>query len=325
LHTIEAACTMGGYGRKRVQHFDFPGQTGRLSISLEQPSFSDIEEDELYRIGSILADFLYGLLLEKKDVRESSLNILHTVLKDTSLLIEDKDLNALLRFSNRTFHNGDYQNSIFLSQLVLSRINQVIDKKIANNDKTIDKEIIHLQISTLNFIGYLFAKTGKNIDYGLKLATIANTLLNEFDENDGETIALRAAIYDTLGALYIKKREWDDAIGYLESAQDFDQSLLSRGEVDEIGFRLTCSNLGYAIVQKCRHLIGNSEERINIHEIEENLERARRYFMMVQVDKPPSVPENLLTDLELHAAVKRMQKGLKLCEEAKRELHRRFI
>jgi len=253
------------------------------------------------------------------------LNIFHSILKDSSLFIEDKDLNALLRFSNRAFHNGDYQNSLFISELVLSRINQVIDKKIANNDKMIDKEIIHLQISTLNFIGYLFAKTGKNIDYGLKLTNIANTLLNEFDEKDGETIALRAAIYDTLGALHIKKKNWDEAIRYLISAQEYDQSLLARGEVDEIGFRLTCSNLGYAIVQKCRNLINNEQERLNVHEIEENLERARRYFMMVQVDKPPSVPENLLTDLELQAAVKRMKRGLGLCEEARRDLHRRLI
>ncbi len=316
---------MGGYDKQRYHHFDFPGHTGRVSIELENSSFSDIEDDELSRIGNILANFLYGLLLEKRDVRESSLNIFHSILKDSSLLIEDKDLNALLRFSNRAFHNGDYQNSLFLSQLILSRINQVIDKKIANDDKTIDKEIIHLQISTLNFIGYLFAKTGKNIDYGLKLTTIANTLLNEFNEKDDDTIALRAAIYDTLGALHIQKKNWDEAIRYLESAQDYDQSLLSRGEVDEIGFRLTCANLGYALVQKCRSLISESEKRLNIHNIEKNLEKARHYFMMVQVDRQPPVPENLLTDLELHAAVKCMKEGLELCDEAKRELQRRFL
>jgi hypothetical protein len=316
---------MGGNGTNRYHHFDFPGHTGRVSIALDNSSFSDIEDDELFRIGSILSNFLYGLLIEKKDVRESSLNIFHSILKDSSLFIEDKDLNSLLRFSNRAFHNGDYQNSLFISQLVLARINQAIDKKIANDDKMIDKEIIHLQISTLNFIGYLFAKTGKNIEYGLKLTKIANTLLNEFDENNGETIALRAAIHDTLGALHIQKENWDDAIRYLESAQEFDQSLLSRGEVDEIGFRLTCSNLGYALVQKCRCLIDDEKIKINVHEIEESLERARRIFMMVQVEKTPAVPENLLTDLELHAAVARMQCGLKLCEEAKRDLHRRLI
>jgi hypothetical protein len=316
---------MSGNDKKRFHRFEFPGHTGRFSISLTEQSFSDIDDEELYRLGSIICNFLYGLLLEKKEVRESSLNIFHSILKDSSLFIEDRDLNTLLRFSNRTFHNGDYQNSLFLSELVLARINQVIDKKIANNDKTIDKEIIHLQISTLNFIGYLFSKTGKNIDYGLKLANIANTLLNEFDENDGETIALRAAIYDTLGALQIKKESWDEAIHCLESAQEYDQYLLSRGEVDEIGFRLTCSNLGYAIVQKCRLLIDDSQTRINVHEIEENLERARRYFMMVPVDRAPAVPEKLLTDLELQAAVKRMKKGLELCEEAKRNLHRRLI
>jgi tetratricopeptide (TPR) repeat protein len=316
---------MSGNDKKRFHHFDVPGHTGRFSISLKEQSFSDIDDEELYHLGSIICNFLYGLLLEKKEVRESSLNIFHSILKDSSLFIEDRDLNTLLRFSNRTFHNGDYQNSLFLSELVLARINQVIDKKIANNDKTIDKEIIHLQISTLNFIGYLFSKTGKNIDYGLKLANIANTLLNEFDKNDGETIALRAAIYDTLGALQIKKESWDEAIHCLESAQEYDQYLLSRGEVDEIGFRLTCSNLGYAIVQKCRLLIEDSQTRINVHEIEENLERARRYFMMVPVDRTPAVPEKLLTDLELRAAVKRMKKGLELCEEAKRNLHRRLI
>lgn len=316
---------MGGYARQRYHHFDFPGHTGRVSIGLEDSSFADIEDEELFKIGNILANFLYGLLLEKRDIRESSLSVFHSMLKDSSLLLEDKDLNALLRFSNRAFHKGDYQNSLFLSQLILSRINQVIDKKIANDDKTIDKEIIHLQISTLNFIGYLFAKTGKNIDYGLKLTKIANTLLNEFNEKEDETIALRAAIYDTLGSLHIQKENWDEAIRFLELAQDYDQSLLARGEVDEIGFRLTCSNLGYAIVQKCLSMISDSRKKLNIPHIEKSLDKARHYFMMVQVEKPPPVPENFLTDLELHAAVKRMKEGLKLCDEAKRELQRRFI
>ena len=316
---------MGESPRQRYHHFNFPGHTGRISIALENSSFTDIEDEELYNIGNILTNFLYGLLLEKRDIRESSINVFQSILKDSSLLLEDKDLNALLRFSNRAFHNGDYQNSLFLSQLILSRINQVIDKKIANDDKTIDREIIHLQISTLNFIGYLFAKTGKNIDYGLKLTKIANTLLNEFNEQEDETIALRAAIYDTLGALHIHKKNWDEAIRFLESAQDYDQSLLTHGEVDEIGFRLTCSNLGYAIVQKCRSLIGDSEKKLNIHQIEKSLDKAARYFMMVQVEKSPPVPENLLTDLELHAAVKRMKEGLKLCDEAKRDLQRRLI
>lgn len=316
---------MGEPQRQRYHHFDFPGHTGRVSIALEDSSFADIEDEELFKIGNILANFLYGLLLEKRDIRESSLSVFHSMLKDSSLLLEDKDLNALLRFSNRAFHKGDYQNSLFLSQLILSRINQVIDKKIANDDKTIDKEIIHLQISTLNFIGYLFAKTGKNIDYGLKLTKIANTLLNEFNEKEDETIALRAAIYDTLGSLHIQKENWDEAIRFLELAQDYDQSLLARGEVDEIGFRLTCSNLGYAIVQKCRSMISDSRQKLNIPHIEKSLDKARHYFMMVQVEKPPPVPENFLTDLELHAAVKRMKEGLKLCDEAKRELQRRFI
>ena len=316
---------MGESQRQRYHHFDFPGHTGRISIALENSSFADIEDEELFNIGNILTNFLYGLLLEKRNIRESSINVFQSMLKDSSLLLEDKDLNALLRFSNRTFHNGDYQNSLFLSQLILSRINQVIDKKIANDDKTIDREIIHLQISTLNFIGYLFAKTGKNIDYGLKLTKIANTLLNEFNEQEDETIALRAAIYDTLGALHIHKENWDDAIRFLESAHDYDQSLLAHGEVDEIGFRLTCSNLGYAVVQKCRSLIGDSKKKLNIHQIEKSLDKAAHYFMMVQVEKLPPVPENLLTDLELHAAVKRMKEGLKLCDEAKRELQRRLI
>lgn len=316
---------MGEKGKKRVHNFEFPGNTGDLSIELEEGCFADIDSEELYRIGSIISGFLYGLFLENREVRESTLNIFHSILKDNSIFIEDKDLNALLRFSNRTFHNGDYKNSLFLSQLVLSRINQVIDRKLANNDRMIDKEIIHLQISTLNFIGYLFSKTSRNLEYGLKLAKIANILLNEFDENNDETIALRAAIHDTLGALYIQKEDWDKAITYLLSAQDYDQSLLSRGSIDEIGFRLTCSNLGYAFVQKCRSLIENSEGKLQVPQIEEYLEKANRYFIMVQVDKPPPVPEKLLKDLELLSAIKRMKQGLALSAQVRKEIGKRLL
>ena len=104
---------MGESEKQRYHHFDFPGHTGRISITLENSSFADIEDDELYNIGNILTNFLYGLLLEKRDIRESSLNVFQSILKDSSLLLEDKDLNALLRFSNRAFrfqaHRGQSQ------------------------------------------------------------------------------------------------------------------------------------------------------------------------------------------------------------------------
>lgn len=316
---------MGAKEKPRFHHFEFPGETGSFSIELEQGCFSDVDNDELYRIGKILRNYLYGLLLEKKEIRDNYSNIFRSVLKDTGIFIEDKDLNALLRFSNKTFYEGDYKNSLFLSQLVLAHINQVIDKKIANNDKTIDKEIIHLQISTLNFMGYLFSKIKKNVDYGIKLTTIANTLLDAFDEESDDTLALRAAILDTLGALYILEENWESAIQELTLAHEYDRVLLARGRVDEIGFRLTCSNLGYALVQKCNQLVDGNGERINISEIEENLEKAKRLFMMIKVDKPPPVPENHLKNRELIEAMKRMKQGLALHDEVWKKLQKRFL
>ena len=296
-----------------------------VSIHLTENCFSDIDNEEIYTAGRIISSFLYGLFLEKKEVRKSSLNLFHTIMKDTSLFIEDKDIKTLLGFSNRAFLNGDYQNSLFLSQLILAKINRIIDKKIENDDRTIDKEIIQLQISTLNFIGYLFAKTGNNIDYGIKLATIAKALLNEFDETRDEIIALRAAIYDTIGSLYIRKENWEKAIQYLLQAHEFDRSLLSREKIDTIGLRLTCSNLGYAMIRKCSSRLENNGEKLNIHEIEDTLKKAEQYLMMVRVDKPPQVPDNLLKNLELLSAIRRMKEGLSLCEKVKKELHRRFL
>jgi hypothetical protein len=274
-------------------------------------------------------------------MRDNYLNIFQSVLKDVSLTVEDKDIPALLRYSNKAFHDGDFENSLFLSKLVLARINKIIDKKIANNDRTIDKEVIHLQISTLNFIGYLFSKMRKNVDYGLKLTNIANTLLNEFNEENDETIQLRSAILDTLGALYILKKDWENAIRSLTSAHEYDCLLNSKGKTDEIGFRLTCSNLGYALVQKCNELLdgaGTADgsagghangsangHAVNISEIEDNLRNAKNLFLMVEVDKPPAVPEKQLKELELLAALKRMKKGLSLCEEVRKKLQKRLI
>ncbi len=309
----------------RTHHFQFPGNTGMVTIHLTENCFSDIDNDEICSTGKIISSFLYGLLLEKKEVRESSLNLFHSIMKDTSLFIEDKDINTLVGFSNRAFHNGDYQNALFLSQLILARINRIVDKKIENDDRTIDKDIIHLQISTLNFIGYLFSKTETNIDYGIKLATIARALLNEFDETKDETVALKAAIYDTLGSLYIQKKNWEKAIRYLLQAHELDTSLLSREKIDTIGLRLTCSNLGYAMIHKCSARMGQNGEKLNIYEIEETLKKAEQYMMMVPVDKPPQVPDKLLKNLELLCAIRRMKEGLDLCEKVKKELHRRFL
>ncbi len=309
----------------RAHHFEFPGQTGSFAMELKNGCFLDVEDDELYTIGKTISSFLYGFLLENRDTRDSYINIFQSVLKDITIFIEDKNLNALLRFSQKAFHNGDYENSLFLSKLILARINQIIDEKIANNNKRVDKEIIHLQISTLNFIGYLFSKLKKNIDYGLKLTNIAKTLLNDFDQNDKETIALKSAIYDTLGGLYILKEDWDNAVNNLHSAHEYDKILMSRGQVDEIGFRLTYSNLGYAIVKKYSHIIDKEKKKINPHEITENLEKARKLFMMVKVDKSPAVPEKHLKDLELLAAVSRMKEGLSLLNEVKKKLRKRFI
>lgn len=317
----------------RYHHFEFPAGSGSLSIRLNESCLPDVGEDELYSIGKLVSDLLYGLLLEKREMRDNYLNIFQSVLKDVSLTVEDKDIPALLRYSNQAFHDGDFENSLFLSKLVLARINKIIDKKIANNDRTIDKEVIHLQISTLNFIGYLFSKMRKNVDYGLKLTNIANTLLNEFNEENDETIQLRSAILDTLGALYILKKDWENAIRSLTSAHEYDCLLNSKGKTDEIGFRLTCSNLGYALVQKCNELLEGdgaadgpaNGPAVNISEIEDKLRNAKNLFLMVEVDKPPAVPEKQLKELELLAALKRMKKGLSMCEEVRKKLQKRLI
>ena len=311
--------------RLRSHYFELPGKTGAFSIELEKDCFPGLEEDELYNFGKMFSDFLYGLLIENPEMRNNYLNIFNSILKDIAIPIEDKDIDSLLRYSNLAFREGDYKNSLFLSKLILSRINQIVDDKIANNDRLIGKETIHLQISTLNFIGYLFSKIKKNVDYGLKLTNIANTLLNEFDEKNDETIALRAAILDTLGALYILKKDWDSAIKNLLAAHEFDRLLISHGQIDEISFRLTCSNLGYALVQKCSCLIDDEPGNVNIHEIEGNLKKSKDFFMMVQVDKAPAVPENHLKNLELLASIKRMKKGLSLHEEVRKKLQRRLI
>jgi len=309
----------------RSHHFEFPGETGRLSIELNNGCFSNIEDDDLYAAGKVLSNFLYGFLIENRETRESYLNTFHSMLRDITIFIEDKDIASLLRFSSRTFKDGDYENSLFLSKLILARINTVIDEKIASNRLTIDKEIIQLQISTLNFIGYLYSKLGRNIDHGLKLTNLANTLLNEFNQEKKDTVALKAAIYDTLGALYIVKKEWDKAIGDLRSAHEYDKKLMSLGQIDEIGFRLTYSNLGYAIVHHCDTMLENGRKKLNFHEIEKELERARRFLMKVKVDRSPAVPEPLLKDLELAAALKRMKEGVSLLSEVKRKLQKRLI
>ncbi|MBA7525072.1 hypothetical protein ES705_17219 [subsurface metagenome] len=316
---------MGEKEKSRRHFFEFPGKTGAFSIELQDGCFPDVDDDELYNIGRVISDFLSGILLESPDIRDNHLSIFKSVLNDAAISLEDKDVDALLQYSNKAFYNGDYNNSLFLSKLILARINTIIDKKIANNDRLVDKEIIHLQISTLNFIGYLFSKMKKNIDYGLKLTNIANTLLNEFDENSDETISLRSAILDTLGALYILKNDWDNAIKNLTSAHKYDRLLLSHGQIDEISYRLTCSNMGYALVQKCISSIDNETGSLNVHEIEENLSKAYRYFMMVQVDKSPVVPENHLKNRELIAAIKLMKKGLSIGEDVKKKLQQRLI
>lgn len=306
-------------------YFELPGKTGALSLELKNGCFPGLNDDELYQFGKLLSDFLYGLLLENPEMRDNSLNIFQSILKDAAISIEGKDMDSLLKYSNRAFRNGDYQNSLFLSQLILSRINQIIDKKIENNDRLIDKEVIHLQISTLNFIGYLFSKLGENVDYGLKLTKIANTLLDEFDEDDDDTIALRTAILDTLGSLYIIKKDWKNAIISLNTAHKCDHLLISHGQINEISFRLTCSNLGFALVHNCNQILDDGCQDITIHSLEEDLKKAKDLFMMVHVDKAPVVPESQLKDPELLAAIKRMQKGLETYDEVKKKLKKRLI
>ena len=309
----------------RAHHFEFPGETGRFSIELNNGCFSDVADDELYDVGKILSNFLYGFLIENTEVRGNYLNTFHSMLRDITIFIEDKVLTSLLSFSSRKFKNGDYENSLFLSKLVLARINQVIDDKIAKNRLTIDKDIIQLQVSTLNFIGYLYSKLERNIDYGLKLTGLANTLLDEFDQEKKDTIALKSAIHDTIGTLYIRKGMWDDAVDNLITAHEYDKRLTALGHIDEIGFRLTYSNLGYAIVRRCEAMLEDEKQRINFHELENELEKAKRFLLKVKVDISPVVPERLLKDRELSAALKRMKEGMALLNEVKRKLQKRLI
>jgi len=316
---------MENKNEERVHQFEFPAKSGSIAIRLTNGCFPDVTDEEICHIGRLTRDFFYGLLLEDKDIREHYRNVFHTILKDISISVTDKDLNSLLRFAKRAFRQGDYENALFLSKYVLAHINKLIDKKLSRNEKFIDKEILHLQISTLNFIGYIFSKQEKNIDYGLKLVQIAKILLNEFNEKSKETLELKAAILDTEGALCILKKDWNQAIKVLTKAHEHDLDLLTRGQIDPIGFRLTCTNLGYAIACKCNELVDMENEKINIHEIEEDLNRAKVYFMMVKVDKLPLVPEHQLKDLELISALKRMKQGIAICEDVKSKLQKRLI
>jgi tetratricopeptide (TPR) repeat protein len=309
----------------RSHRFEFPGETGEFFIELKNGCFPDIDTDELYEVGKILSSFLYGFLIETREVRESYLNTFHSILRDITIFIEDKDLTTLLRFASMQFKEGDFENSLFISKLVLARINKIVDDKIAQNSLTIDKEIIRLQISTLNFIGYLYSKLHRNLDYGLKLTNLANSLLNEFDQDNKETIALKSAIHDTLGVLYILKERWDKAVSNLDTAHEYDEKLRSLGQTDVIGLRLTNSNLGYAIVRRCDSMLADGSKKINFHEIETELERAARFFMKVKVDVQPVVPEELLKDRELSYALKRMQEGVSLHTDVKRKLQKRLI
>jgi len=88
---------------------------------------------------------------------------------------------------------------------------------------------------------------------------------------------------------------------------------------------LKCSNLGYELINKCKELLDKNDSKISIGKIEKNLEKAKRFFMMVQVDKPPIVPDKLLKDKELLSALKRTKEGSKLCDEIKKKLNHRFI
>ena len=309
----------------RKQIFIFPGNTGDISLKIYDGSFPEITNDDLYKLGKIIRDFLYGLMIEDRDNRDNFINIFSTILKDSSLAIEDKDLEDLLKYSARLFQEGDFENSLFISKFILAKINNIIDEKIANNSKRIDKEIIKLQISTLNFISYLFSKLHRNIDYGLKLAQIAGKLLDGFNKNSQEIKSMRAAILDTIGALYIEKENWDKAIENLSIAHEYDRELLSMGQVDEIGFRITCSNLGYAIVNQCSLILDKENEKININEIETQLHNAEILFNMVKVDQTPPVPENRIKDLELLSAIKRTKEGKEIIKNLRIKIQRRFI
>ncbi|RKX98395.1 MAG: hypothetical protein DRP54_08270 [Spirochaetes bacterium] len=309
---------------ERKHHFEFPAESGSFIIKLNNGRLPDVSDDEVYKIGKIISDFLYGFFLEEQQTREHYKNIFLTILKDLSISIQDKDLQSLLRFAKKTFQSGDFESSLFISELVLARLNKIIDRKIENNDRFIDKEIIHLQISTLNFIAYLLSKLEKNTEYGLKLIRIAHNLLKGFDENSMETKEIKASLLDTEGALYIARGQWKKAIEALTKAHQEDLDLLTKGSIDAIGFRVTCSNLGYAMTNLCKEML-DKEGKINIHEIEHTLNKAKVYLMMVKVDKPPVVPENRLKDLELLFALKRMKKGMELCEEVRSKLQKRLI
>jgi hypothetical protein len=136
---------------------------------------------------------------------------------------------------------------------------------------------------------------------------------------------MRSAILDTLGCLYLQKKEFSRAIDSLTRAHECDRQLLSHEQLDEISYRLTCSNLGYALAQNCLQQLDDEQNAPNIQEIEENLKKASTFFMMVRVDKSPVVPEKRLKDLELAAAIKLMKQGLAICDEVKKKLQKRFI
>lgn len=298
---------------KKINHtFYFPNQVGKITIELNKGNFIDFTSSELKDIGGLLRDMFYGIAVELPVNRKIIKKFLNDGLSIFPIIVQNKPINILENIGGILFMRGDYLNSIYIYKIALLKYFEGKDYNdilsLLEDYRATDN--IYGLINTINSICYANSKIKNDIENSIKLSNhLYDFLCSQFNDND-EIIALKAAVADTIGTLYLVKDKIKSALYYLNIAQEFDHISLKKGYANPVSIRLTIYKIGEAYLKLGEKYFFDKEINKYIEKINEFLSKSIECFENIDVLKSPKISDGDFLNAELKEVLDLSTKGI---------------
>lgn len=304
--------------RKSNKHtYHLPQNVGKLSINIKKGHFVNLTNNDLQRITSLFGNMLYGITTELPYIRRTILDFIEMSMEFLPIKVSNKSDKHLIDMAGAMFDKGDYVNSLFIYELVVSKI---LKNNKSDNIKQLfsylkdNKDKIFELIALLNSISYINSKLKCNLEESKEVSLyLFDYLSNNFNESDFEVISLKAAVSDTIGSIYLNEEKVENikqALKFLQIANSYDNIILESDYYDPISFRLTLYKLGEAYLKLGESFFYNEKVTDYHADIHQYLNEAISCFEGIDILKKPVIQEEDFISYELKEVLNLSAKGI---------------
>jgi hypothetical protein len=301
--------------KKRKHTYYLPNKIGKLTLSVDKGHFLNFTNNDIQKMFSIVGSIVYGLMVDLPASRRLLMEFLEQGLELLPVKVETKNENMLMYIAGLLFRKGDYKNALYLYELILSKIlSETKDVKKYLNKIWGKQDKLFEIIGLLNSIAYINAKLKTNINESMDVSIfLFDYLSDKFPDDNLDVISLKAAVSDTIGAIYLSKdtdENLQKAIEYLKIAHKYDTVNLAANYADPVSIRLTVYKIGEAYLKLGENYFYNKNVSKYYDDIHNYLHEAIGYFESIDIIHEPEITDKDLICAELNEVLNLSAKGI---------------